>query len=270
MAEAVSPPLPRFVSYLWVSTESQGRSGLALEAQRQAPGCRRSHCGGRRPAAGGGLRPSSKRWRAASAPTGPSSRPHLRFLLSVVEGSGKAGMVFCDLPSVPAKPIGKSMVTQLAARSRCRVGGWARQSADARSAGGGEGARVRLGNPSPAPASPAMAIAVRAARRRQAAGVQRTCFPCRRFKPRARAASGRSREVCTPKACRPPAARSIGQRRKCAGYLAWLSPDLLGESFALVPFARGAGTSIASASRPPRPSPYGSFLFLADLFSNPM
>jgi len=29
-----------------------------------------------------------------------------RFLLSVVEGSGEAGVVFCDLPSVPAGPIG--------------------------------------------------------------------------------------------------------------------------------------------------------------------
>jgi hypothetical protein len=30
-----------------------------------------------------------------------------RFLLSVVEGSGEAGVVFCDLPTVPAGPVDK-------------------------------------------------------------------------------------------------------------------------------------------------------------------
>ena len=38
-----------------------------------------------------------------------------RFLLSVVEGSGEAGVVFCDLPTVPAGPVGKFLVTQMAA-----------------------------------------------------------------------------------------------------------------------------------------------------------
>ena len=30
-----------------------------------------------------------------------------RFLLSIVEGSGEAGVVFCDLPTMPAGPVGK-------------------------------------------------------------------------------------------------------------------------------------------------------------------
>ena len=36
-----------------------------------------------------------------------------RFLLSVVEGCGEAGVVFCDLPTVPAGPVGKFLVTQI-------------------------------------------------------------------------------------------------------------------------------------------------------------
>jgi DNA invertase Pin-like site-specific DNA recombinase len=38
-----------------------------------------------------------------------------RFLLSVVEGTGEEGVVFCDLPSIPPGAVGKFMVTQMAA-----------------------------------------------------------------------------------------------------------------------------------------------------------
>jgi len=38
-----------------------------------------------------------------------------RFLLHVVEGTGKNGVVFCDLPSVPPGPVGKFLLTQMAA-----------------------------------------------------------------------------------------------------------------------------------------------------------
>jgi len=42
----VVPPLPRFVSYLRVSTNGQGRSGLGLEAQRQAVAAHVAQAGG--------------------------------------------------------------------------------------------------------------------------------------------------------------------------------------------------------------------------------
>src|ERR1035437_1347776 len=37
------------------------------------------------------------------------------FLVRVWEGTGKAGVVFCDLPSIPAGPVGKFIVQQMAA-----------------------------------------------------------------------------------------------------------------------------------------------------------
>jgi DNA invertase Pin-like site-specific DNA recombinase len=45
-----------------------------------------------------------------------------RFLLSVVEGSGEGGVVFCDLPALPAGPVGKFMLTQMAAVAELEAG----------------------------------------------------------------------------------------------------------------------------------------------------
>ena len=45
-----------------------------------------------------------------------------RFLLSVVEGSGDAGVVFCDLPALPPGPVGKFMLTQMAAVAELEAG----------------------------------------------------------------------------------------------------------------------------------------------------
>ena len=41
-----APPHPRFVSYLRVPTDGQGRSGLGLEAQRQAVAAHVAQAGG--------------------------------------------------------------------------------------------------------------------------------------------------------------------------------------------------------------------------------
>jgi DNA invertase Pin-like site-specific DNA recombinase len=37
------------------------------------------------------------------------------FLMSVYEGMGDGGVVFCDLPTIPAGPVGKFIVQQMAA-----------------------------------------------------------------------------------------------------------------------------------------------------------
>ena len=178
----MATPLPRFVSYLRVSTESQGRSGLGLDAQRQAVAAHVAVAGGElvaefqevesgkradRPQLAAAL--AACRTRRAVLVIAKLDRlaRNARFLLSVVEGSGEAGVVFCDLPSVPAGPIGKFMVTQLAAVAELEAGLISQRTRAALAVAKARG--VRLGNPSPTPATPAMAAAARAARSRQVA-----------------------------------------------------------------------------------------------------
>ncbi len=170
----------RFVSYLRVSTDGQGRSGLGLEAQRQAVAAYVAHAGGEvvaefrevesgkradRPQLAAAL--ASCRTRRAVLVIAKLDRlaRNARFLLSVVEGSGEAGVVFCDLPTVPAGPIGKFMVTQLAAVAELEAGLTSQRTRAALAVAKARG--VRLGNPFPIPATAAMAATARQARSRQ-------------------------------------------------------------------------------------------------------
>ena len=182
MPPPLTPALPRFVSYLRVSTESQGRSSLGLDAQREAVAAHVAAAGGDlvaefqeiesgkrldRPQLAAAL--AACRTRRAVLVIAKLDRlaRNARFLLSVVEGSGEAGVVFCDLPSVPAGPIGKFMVTQLAAVAELEAGLISQRTRAALAVAKARG--VRLGNPFPTPATPAMAAAARAARSRQVA-----------------------------------------------------------------------------------------------------
>ncbi len=178
----MAPPLPRFVSYLRVSTDSQGRSGLGLEAQRQAVASYVATAGGNvveefrevesgkrtdRPQLAAAL--ASCRTRRAVLVIAKLDRlaRNARFLLSVVEGSGEAGVVFCDLPTVPAGPVGKFLVTQMAAVAELEAGLISHRTRAALAIAKERG--VRLGNPCPTPATAAMAAAARKARSRIAA-----------------------------------------------------------------------------------------------------
>lgn len=176
----MSPPPLRFVSYLRVSTDSQGRSGLGLDAQRLAVAAHVDSTSGQLVAEFQEIESGkrSDRPQLAAALVACRTRRavlviakldrlarNARFLLSVVEGTGEAGVVFCDLPTVPAGPVGKFLVTQMAAVAELEGGLISQRTRAALAVAKARG--VRLGNPSPTPASPAMAAAARAVRSRQ-------------------------------------------------------------------------------------------------------
>lgn len=127
----------KFIAYFRVSTDRQGRSGLGLDAQRKAVG---EFLNGGKWALLGEFtevesgkdneRPQLAKALAACRMTGATLvvakldrlARNARFLLSVVEGSGEGGVVFCDLPQVPAGPVGKFLVTQMAAVAELEAG----------------------------------------------------------------------------------------------------------------------------------------------------
>jgi DNA invertase Pin-like site-specific DNA recombinase len=129
-------PPSAFIAYYRVSTDRQGRSGLGLEAQRAAV---TAHLGpdrkplqefteiesgtrSDRPQLEAALR--SCRLTGAALIVGKVDRlaRNVRFLLSVVEGCGDAGVIFCDLPQVPPGAVGKFILTQMAAVSELEAG----------------------------------------------------------------------------------------------------------------------------------------------------
>ena len=119
----------KFVSYCRVSTQKQGSSGLGLEGQRQA--IQTYLNGGDWKIVGEYVevesgkhdnRPELAKALAHCRRTGATlvvakldrlSR-NSAFLMSVYDGTGDGGVVFCDLPTVPPGPVGKFIVQQMA------------------------------------------------------------------------------------------------------------------------------------------------------------
>lgn len=172
----------KFVAYYRVSTERQGRSGLGLDAQREAVSRHlddgswsllgefteiESGRNNARPQLAAAL--TMFRLTGATLVITKLDRlaRNARFLLSVMEGSGETGVVFCDLPTLPAGPVGKFLITQMAAVAELEAGLISQRTRAALAVAKARG--VRLGNPSPTPATAEMAAAGRQARSRQVA-----------------------------------------------------------------------------------------------------
>lgn len=151
---------PRLVAYYRVSTDQQGRSGLGLEAQREAVSRHVTSTGGRlvaefqevesgkrsdRPQLAAAL--SACRARRATLIVAKLDRlaRNTRFLLSVAEGTGEGGVVFCDLPQIPPGAMGKFFITLMAAVAELEAGLISQRTKAALDAARARG--VKLGNP---------------------------------------------------------------------------------------------------------------------------
>src|SRR5262245_35102063 len=148
----------KFISYLRVSKDKQGRSGLGIEAQRAAVA---SYLNG-------------GRWTLVSeyieVESGKrSDRPKLAEALAHAKVIGAklviakldrltrnvdllrslvssdVDLVFCDLPSVPPGPMGRFLLTQMAAVAELEVGLIGQRTKEALAAAKARG--VKLGNP---------------------------------------------------------------------------------------------------------------------------
>ncbi len=182
-ASMTAPAAARFVAYLRVSTDRQGRSGLGLEAQRAAVAEHAARAGGAVRAEFVEVESGRKNDRPQLAAALAACRAHratlliakldrlarnARFLLGVVEGSGEGGVVFCDLPQVPPGPVGKFLVTQMAAVAELEAGLISQRTRAALAAAKARG--VRLGNPRLRAGTAEMAHAATAARAAKAKG----------------------------------------------------------------------------------------------------
>jgi DNA invertase Pin-like site-specific DNA recombinase len=148
----------KFVSYLRVSTDKQGRSGLGLEAQREAV---------RRYLNGGNWKVVAEYLETESGKR--SDRPKLAAALSHAKALGATlvfakldrltrnvdllrtlvdsgvDLVFCDLPHVPAGAMGRFLLTQMASVAELEAGLISERTKAALAAAKARG--VKLGNP---------------------------------------------------------------------------------------------------------------------------
>jgi DNA invertase Pin-like site-specific DNA recombinase len=172
---------PRFVAYYRVSTQQQGRSGLGLGAQKEAVAKHIASGSGRlvetfeevesgknnaRPALAAAL--AACRTQRATLIIAKLDRlaRNSVFLLSIVEGSGEGGVVFCDLPQVPPGPSGKFVVAIMAAVAELEAGLISARTKAALAEAKKRG--VMLGNPRLRAGTRDQCIRAAAAKKRQA------------------------------------------------------------------------------------------------------
>jgi len=149
-----------YVAYIRVSTDMQGRSGLGLEAQQVAVASYIASFGGTlihefnevetgkrsdRPQLLAALDLCKSRRATLIVAKIDRLARNTAFLLSIAEGTGEAGVVFCDLPMLPPGPMGKFFLTLMAAVAELEAGLISQRTKAALAAAKARG--VKLGNP---------------------------------------------------------------------------------------------------------------------------
>lgn len=174
----------QFVAYLRVSTQGQGRSGLGLEAQRASVDLYVTSVSGEiihefqetesgkrsdRPQLAAALALCRARRAALVVAKIDRLARNTVFLLSIADGAGEAGVVFCDLPQLPPGPMGKFFLTLMAAVAELEAGLISQRTKAALAAAKARG--VKLGNPN------LRSAGAGAARKRQARATAREIAP---------------------------------------------------------------------------------------------
>jgi DNA invertase Pin-like site-specific DNA recombinase len=203
------------VAYIRVSTEAQGRSGLGLEAQQAAVAAYVATHGGRiiheftetesgkrndRPELAAALALCRQRHAGLIVAKIDRLARNARFLLSIAEGAGEAGVVFCDLPQLPPGPMGKFFLTLMAAVAELEAALISQRTKAALAAAKARG--VKLGNPRLRPQSGAAAL------KRQARIRAREIMPAIRAAQKAGCSTlAEIAEALTARGIRTPAGR---------------------------------------------------------------
>lgn len=169
------------MAYYRVSTDQQGRSGLGIEAQKAAvssyiaasKGCligefEEVESGKRTDRTQLTAALSTCRAKHAVLVVAKLDRlaRNTAFLLSVAEGTGSGGVVFCDLPQIPAGPMGKFFITLMAAVAELEAGLISQRTKAALAAAKARG--VKLGGPNLRGGDRTAAIAGHASQSRRA------------------------------------------------------------------------------------------------------